>query len=62
MVPLVIAMAVRFLPWVYYICDAKVICITARLVFDLALDNAIHVAVFSHPSLLKHEDLDVRYP
>ena len=35
---------------------------TARLVFDLAFDNVIHAAVISHPSLLKPEDLDVRYP
>jgi hypothetical protein len=35
---------------------------TARLVFDLAFDNVIHVAVVSHPSLLKPEDLDVRHP
>jgi dienelactone hydrolase len=33
----------------------------ARLVFDLAFDNAIHVAVIAHPSLLKPEDLDVRH-
>ena len=33
----------------------------ARLVFDLAFDNVIHVAVVAHPSLLKPEDLDVRY-
>jgi dienelactone hydrolase len=32
----------------------------ARLVFDLAFDNIIHVAVVAHPSLLKPEDLDVR--
>jgi dienelactone hydrolase len=32
----------------------------ARLVFDLAFDNLIHVAVVAHPSLLKREDLDVR--
>ena len=29
--------------------------------FDLAFDNVIHVAVVAHPSLLKHEDLDVRH-
>jgi dienelactone hydrolase len=33
----------------------------ARLVFDLAFDNVIHVAVVAHPSLLKPEDLDVRH-
>ena len=33
----------------------------ARLVFDLAFDNVIQVAVVAHPSLLKPEDLDVRY-
>ena len=33
----------------------------ARLVFDLAFDNIIHVAVVAHPSLLKPEDLDVRH-
>ena len=33
----------------------------ARLVIDLAFDNAIQVAVVAHPSLLKHEDLDVRH-
>ena len=47
------------------LCDATLmsppLC-TARLVFDLAFDNVIHVAVISHPSLLKPEDLDVRYP
>src|ERR1700679_1635228 len=32
----------------------------ARLVFDLAFDNVINVAVVAHPSLLKPEDLDVR--
>ena len=32
-----------------------------RLVFDLAFDNIIHVAVVAHPSLLKPEDLDVRH-
>jgi dienelactone hydrolase len=31
----------------------------ARLVFDLAFDNVIHVGVVAHPSLLKPEDLDV---
>ena len=34
----------------------------ARLVFDLAFDNVIQVAVVAHPSLLKPEDLDVRHP
>ena len=34
----------------------------ARLVFDLAFDNTIHVAVVSHPSLLQPKDLDVRRP
>ena len=33
----------------------------ARLVFDLAFDNVIQVAVVAHPSLLKPEDLDVRH-
>ncbi|KAI0271027.1 chlorocatechol-degradation protein [Russula aff. rugulosa BPL654] len=33
-------------------------CFGARLVFDLAFDNVIHVAVVAHPSLLKPEDLD----
>jgi len=33
-------------------------CYGARLVFDLAFDNIIHVAVVAHPSLLKPEDLD----
>ena len=33
----------------------------ARLVFDLAFDNVIHVAVVAHPSLLQPEDLDVRH-
>jgi hypothetical protein len=31
-----------------------------RLVFDLAFENIIHVAVVAHPSLLKPEDLEVR--
>ena len=33
----------------------------ARIVFDLAFDNVIKVAVVAHPSLLKPEDLDVRH-
>jgi len=33
-------------------------CYGARLVFDLAFDNVIQVAVVAHPSLLKPEDLD----
>jgi len=33
-------------------------CYGARLVFDLAFDNTIHVAVVSHPSLLQPKDLD----
>jgi len=33
-------------------------CYGARIVFDLAFDNIIHVAVVAHPSLVKPEDLD----
>jgi hypothetical protein len=47
---------------VYYAALRSSAFFTARLVFDLAFDSSIHVAVVSHPSLLKHEDLDVRYP
>ena len=59
------AMAVRYRLTVVWQRDAMLISLpfcTARLVFDLAFDNVIHVAVVSHPSLLKPEDLDVRYP
>jgi len=34
-------------------------CYGARIIFDLAFDNLLHVSVVSHPSFLKHEDLDV---
>jgi dienelactone hydrolase len=33
----------------------------ARMVFDLAFDNIIHVSVVSHPSFLEYKDLDVRH-
>jgi hypothetical protein len=59
------AMAVCYRLTVVWLRDAMLIPLTfctGRLVFDLAFDNVIHVAVVSHPSLLKPEDLDVRYP
>ncbi|KAH8996432.1 hypothetical protein EDB86DRAFT_2829106 [Lactarius hatsudake] len=34
-------------------------CYGARLVFDLAFENIIRVAVITHPSLLTTEDLDI---
>ncbi|KAI9444223.1 alpha/beta-hydrolase [Lactarius indigo] len=34
-------------------------CYGARLVFDLAFENIIHVAVITHPSLLTAKDLDI---
>jgi dienelactone hydrolase len=33
-------------------------CYGARIVFDLAFENIIHVSAISHPSLLKPEDID----
>ena len=54
-----------FPTYLVWLCDATLMAppfCTARLVFDLAFDNVIHAAVISHPSFLKPEDLDVRYP